>query len=137
MACALDGLTVLDLSTGPAASLATMFLSDHGARVVRLIAPGTPHLRDGGYVVWDRGKACVTLDLDAALEGFDALSTAQLGVQACAPAADLLRLIANADVLIEDFAPSSPRQRLVARAAPWRAANRSSRACSRSARRRC
>jgi crotonobetainyl-CoA:carnitine CoA-transferase CaiB-like acyl-CoA transferase len=63
--------------------------------------------------VWDRGKACVTLDLDAALEGLDALSTAQLGVQACTPAADLLRLIASADVLVEDFAPSSPRQRLV------------------------
>ena len=38
MACALDGLTVLDLSTGPAAALATMFLGDHGARVVRLVA---------------------------------------------------------------------------------------------------
>ena len=113
MACALDGLTVLDLGTGPAASLATMFLSDHGARVVRLIAPGTPHLREGGFVVWDRGKACVTLDLDAALDGLNAPSTAQVGIQACTPAADLLRLIASADVLVEDFAPSSPRQRLV------------------------
>ncbi len=67
MACALDGLTVLDLGSGPAAALATMFLGDNGARVVRLVAPGTPHLREGGFIVWDRGKACATLDLDAAL----------------------------------------------------------------------
>ena len=40
MACALDGLTVLDLGSGPAAALATMFLGDNGARVVRLVAPG-------------------------------------------------------------------------------------------------
>ena len=53
MACALDGLTVLDLGTGPAAALATMFLGDHGARVVRLIQPAAPHLREGGFVVWD------------------------------------------------------------------------------------
>src|SRR5262249_61103615 len=36
MASALAGLTVLDLSTGPAAALANMFLADHGARVGRL-----------------------------------------------------------------------------------------------------
>ena len=109
MACALDGLTVLDLGTGPAAALATVFLGDHGARVVRLVALGTPHLREGGFIVWDRGKACVTLDLDAALEGLDASGAAQAGT----PAADFLRLIAGADILVEDFAPSSPLQRLV------------------------
>jgi crotonobetainyl-CoA:carnitine CoA-transferase CaiB-like acyl-CoA transferase len=113
MACALDGLTVLDLGTGPAAALATMFLGDHGARVVRLIAPGTPHLREGGFVVWDRGKVCVTLDLDAALQGLDASGTAQAGMPAGTPAAEFQRLVAGADVLVEDFAPSSPLQRLV------------------------
>jgi crotonobetainyl-CoA:carnitine CoA-transferase CaiB-like acyl-CoA transferase len=109
MACALDGLTVLDLSTGPAAALATMFLADHGARVVRLVAPDSPHLRDGGFVVWDRGKGCVALDLDAALDGLDAVGSAQAGT----PAAEFVRLVAGADVLVEDFAPSSPLQRLV------------------------
>src|SRR5437763_456022 len=113
MACALDGLTVLDLGTGPAAALATMFLGDHGARVVRLVAPGAPHLREGGFVVWDRGKACVALDLDAALQGLDASGTGQAGMQADTPAAEFLRLIVGADVLVEDFAPSSPLQRLV------------------------
>ena len=76
MACALDGLTVLDLGSGPASALATMFLGDHGARVVRLVAPGTPHLREGGFIVWDRGKPCVTLDLGAALEGLEASARA-------------------------------------------------------------
>jgi crotonobetainyl-CoA:carnitine CoA-transferase CaiB-like acyl-CoA transferase len=113
MACALDGLTVLDLSAGPAAALATMFLGDHGARVVRLIAPGTPHLREGGFIVWDRGKACATLDLDAALDGLDATGSAQAGTQARTPAAEFTRLIIGADVLVEDFAPGSPFQRLV------------------------
>src|SRR5207253_6625982 len=109
MACALDGLTVLDLGSGPAAALATMFLGDHGACVARLVAPGTGHLRDGGFVVWDRGKACVTLDLGAALEGLDAGRS----TQADTPAAEFRRLVAGADVLVEDFAPSSPLQRLV------------------------
>lgn len=110
MACALDGLTVLDLGTGPAAALATMFLGDHGARVVRLIAPGTPHLREGGFVVWDRGKACATLDLQAAMEGLDASGNPP---PAGTPAAEFQRLVAGADVLVEDFAPSSLMQRLV------------------------
>ena len=69
MASALDGLTVLDLSTGSAAALATMFLGDHGARVVRLVATQSAHLRQGGFVVWDRGKACAMLDLNLVLDG--------------------------------------------------------------------
>jgi crotonobetainyl-CoA:carnitine CoA-transferase CaiB-like acyl-CoA transferase len=107
MACALDSVTVIDLSSGAAAALATMFLCDQGARVIRVIPPGTSHLREGGFLVWDRGKACVNLDLDAALEAVDAASITGT------PAADLLRLVAGADVLVEDFAPASPLQRLV------------------------
>lgn len=113
MACALDGLTVLDLGSGPAAALATMFLSDHGARVVRLVPPETAHLREGGFVVWDRGKACATLDLDAALAGLDASDASGAGARKGTPAWDFLRLVAGADVLVEDFAPNSPLQRLV------------------------
>ncbi|MEZ5816089.1 MAG: CoA transferase [Hyphomicrobiaceae bacterium] len=96
MAGALEGITVVDLSTGPAAALATMFLSDHGARVVRVVEPAAPDLRDGGFVVWDRGKSAVRLDLETP-EG----------------EANFRRLVARADVLVDDFAPSSPRQRLV------------------------
>jgi crotonobetainyl-CoA:carnitine CoA-transferase CaiB-like acyl-CoA transferase len=107
MACALDDMTVVDLSSGAAAALASMFLCDQGARVIRLIPPGTSHLREGGFVVWDRGKACVNLDLDAALKAVDA--TPLTGTTA----ADFLRLVAGADVLVEDFAPMSPLRRLV------------------------
>lgn len=98
----LDGITVLDLGTGPAAALATMFLSDHGARVVRLVDRAVPVLRDGGFVIWDRGKECVALDLAAAGAGGPEAATFEA-------------LAAGADVLVEDFAPSSPHQSLVAR----------------------
>jgi crotonobetainyl-CoA:carnitine CoA-transferase CaiB-like acyl-CoA transferase len=110
MASALDGLTVLDLSTGPAAGLATMFLADHGARVVRLTGEEAPHLREGGFVVWDRGKENATLDLDGALEELAGAGCPARGT----PAAQYVRLLRGIDVLVEDFAPSSARQRLVA-----------------------
>jgi len=111
MASALDGLTVLDLGTGSAAALATMFLGDHGARVVRLVATQSAHLRQGGFIVWDRGKACAMLDLNLALDGLGSSGVHQVHVGT--PAAEFLRLVAGTDVLVEDFAPSSPLQRLV------------------------
>ncbi len=95
MASALDGITVLDLGTGPAAALATMLLSDQGARVIRLIEPGAPVHRDGGFIIWDRGKSCTVVDLAKDRAAFD-------------------RLAAGVDVLIEDFAPASPHQDVVA-----------------------
>jgi crotonobetainyl-CoA:carnitine CoA-transferase CaiB-like acyl-CoA transferase len=98
MAGALEGITVVDVSTGPAAALCTMFLSDHGAKVVRVVEKDAPDFRDGGFVVWDRGKSAVRLDLDTS-DGAGALRD----------------MLAAADVLVEDFAPSSPRQALVAR----------------------
>jgi len=101
MPSTLDGITILDLSTGPAAALATMLLSDQGARVIRIIEPGAALYRNGGFVVWDRGKACIRLPLDQA--------------EGATPVASRFReLLADADVLVEDFAPSSSRQRLVA-----------------------
>jgi crotonobetainyl-CoA:carnitine CoA-transferase CaiB-like acyl-CoA transferase len=111
MAGALDGLTVLDLSSGAAAALATMLLGDHGARVARIVRPATPILREGGFLVWDRGKACVTLALEAALEASDAAGG--LALAAGGPAADFRRLVAGADIIVEDFSPGSPLQRLL------------------------
>src|SRR5690242_19654949 len=110
MASALDGVTVLDLSTGPAAGLATMFLADHGACVVRPIDAQAPHLREGGFVVWDRGKACTRLDLDGVRAELKGSGCPARGT----PAAEYARLLRGADVLVEDFAPNSARQRLVA-----------------------
>jgi crotonobetainyl-CoA:carnitine CoA-transferase CaiB-like acyl-CoA transferase len=86
MAGALDGIVVVDLTEGPAGARATMFLSDHGARVIRVINDQSRLLRKGGYRVWDRGK-------EAAL---------------CPPGnnAQLDQFIASADVVMEDFSPS-------------------------------
>ena len=95
---ALDGVTVLDLSTGEAGAFATMFLADCGARVLRATGPAAPLHRDGGFVIWDRGKEAITLDVDAD----DA-------------AAAIAKLATGIDILIEDFAPSCPRQALVDR----------------------
>ncbi len=102
MASTLDGITVLDLGTGAAAAFATMLLSDLGARVVRVVDPDAPLHRDGGFVVWDRGKECVALDLNAVERDGDGEA-----------AALYRRLVAGADVLMEDFEPSSDLQRLV------------------------
>ncbi|MFT5507605.1 MAG: crotonobetainyl-CoA:carnitine CoA-transferase CaiB-like acyl-CoA transferase [Hyphomicrobiaceae bacterium] len=85
MAGALDGITIVDLTTGAAGALSTMFMSDHGARVVRIIEQRSQLHRDGGYRVWDRGKEVVHCATD---------DEAGRG-----------KLIAGADVVIEDFGP--------------------------------
>jgi crotonobetainyl-CoA:carnitine CoA-transferase CaiB-like acyl-CoA transferase len=100
MVSTLDGITVLDFGSGTAAALASMFMSDHGARVIRVIDKDDDALRDGGFVIWDRGKECVALDLSAISKDPDA-------------SADYRKLVAGADVLLEDFAPSSERQSMV------------------------
>ena len=94
MPAILDGITVLDLSIGPAAALATMMLSDQGARVIRVVEHNAPIFRDGGFIVWDRGKECMALNFDRDVDGFE-------------------KLVAGSDVLVEDFVPSSTRQTLV------------------------
>ncbi|MCH8205444.1 MAG: CoA transferase [Chloroflexi bacterium] len=103
MAPALDDITVLDLTAGMAGALATMFLCDNGARVVRIEAPGGGALRQApGYRVWDRGKERVALDLQKALDEGDSDEHR-----------DFRRLVRGADVLVESLAPSSPMQALV------------------------
>ncbi|PTD19969.1 CaiB/BaiF CoA transferase family protein [Sphingomonas fennica] len=89
MAGVLDGLKVLDLSWGVAGPMTAMLLADHGAEVTRIERPqGDPFGQLLGYKVWNRGKRSAVFDLkdvdDHAL---------------------FLKLAANADVLIESFAP--------------------------------
>ena len=87
---ALDGITVIDLSTGLAGALASMFLADNGARVVRVAFRDEDVLRRPDiFVVYDRGKEVVRLDPDASAE-------------------TLRAMFADADVVIDDLAPSSP-----------------------------
>ena len=86
---ALEGLRVVDLTTGLAGPLATMMLSDHGADVVKVEPPGgDPQRSYVGSVVTNRGKRSVVLDLDDA-----------------ADRDRLLELVDTADVLVESFAP--------------------------------
>ena len=104
MAGALQDFTVIDLTSGHAGALCSLFLSDHGARVLRVIDQDAPALRDGGFVIWDRGKECIRLELDAIGEPANALHPAREA---------FTNLVRGADVLLEDYAPSAPRRRLV------------------------
>ena len=102
MTSALSGYTVVDLTTGSAGAQCTQFLADHGARVVRVVGRDDTALREGGFVIWDRSKECVRLDLEnAEIGGSGPASEAYTALVRCA------------DVLVEDYPPSAPEQRLV------------------------
>ena len=60
---ALDGIRVVDLSTGIAGPVAGMFLADHGADVVKVEPPGGDPARAlPGFAVWNRGKRSIAAD---------------------------------------------------------------------------
>ena len=85
----LTGKRVLDLTWGIAGPMAGMIMADYGADVIRIESPrADPLSAHPGYVVWNRGKRSVTLDVFRP-EGVEALD----------------RLLAGADVLIESFQP--------------------------------
>src|ERR1700742_4480000 len=89
MSAVLDGITVLDLSTGLAGPMAAMLLADYGATVTKIERPGgDPGRAQSSWRVWNRGKRSAELDL-ATAEGRDAL----------------LALASTADILIESFRP--------------------------------
>lgn len=78
MAGVLEGVRVLDLSSGPVAGAATMVLADFGASVIKLEPPGGDPLRNlPNAPVWLRGKRSAELDLKAqgAAERIAALAT--------------------------------------------------------------
>lgn len=90
----LKDLVVLDLTWGVAGPLATMFMADYGAEVIKLEPPGGDRFRAllPAYTVWQRGKKSLTLNLKSG------------------PGKDVARrLMARADVLIESFAPAAAR----------------------------
>jgi crotonobetainyl-CoA:carnitine CoA-transferase CaiB-like acyl-CoA transferase len=115
MATVLDGITILDLTDGPAGALATMLLCDHGARVIRVLGRHDTVPRRGGYLVWDRGKECVRVDLSQiGPPPQRSGSHATAGhIASTDSTAFYARLIRSADVLIEDFPPSSRHQAVV------------------------
>jgi crotonobetainyl-CoA:carnitine CoA-transferase CaiB-like acyl-CoA transferase len=116
MVSALDGIIIVDLTQGSAGAQATMLLCDHGARVIRVVGPDDTALRQGGYVVWDRGKEHHCLDLShigpPPRPGVMPVPSAR--GESDDPVTVYARLLRCADVLIEDFPPSSDRQALVA-----------------------
>lgn len=82
-------LIVLDFSWGMAGGLATMVLSDFGARVIKVEPPGgDPFRRHPAWLMWNRGKEGVVLDLKSEAGWEQALALAQ-----------------RADVLLEAFRP--------------------------------
>lgn len=87
----LDGVRVVDLTTGVAGPMATMVLADHGAEVIRVEpAGGDPFRAQPASVVWGRGKQSIVLDL-----------------REPADRATLGDLLATVDVLVEGFAPGT------------------------------
>ena len=89
MAGVLEGVRVLDLSSGVAGPVTGMLLADHGADVVKIEPPGgDPYRGNPGYEVWLRGRRSAVLDLHDA-----------------ADRETLLELVCGADVLLESFAP--------------------------------
>src|SRR5687768_3222116 len=84
----LEGLRVIDFGQYIAGPMAAMFLGDQGADVIRVDPPGGPRWNTPANATWNRNKRSVVLDLkqDADRE------TAR-------------KLIASADVVIENFRP--------------------------------
>ncbi len=69
MVRALDGLRILDLSSGPVAGIATMILADFGADVIKIERPGGDPFRFlPTSPMWLRGKRSVELDLKRKIE---------------------------------------------------------------------
>ena len=59
----LDGIRVLDASTGVAGPMAAMYLADFGADVVKLEPPGgDPGRARPGFAIWNRNKRSIVID---------------------------------------------------------------------------
>ena len=88
MAGALDGIRIVDFGHYISGPLLAMMLADAGASVVHVDPPGGPRWKSPANAVLMRGKEMVELDLktDAGLR-------------------EARRLIAEADVVIENFRP--------------------------------
>ncbi|MEQ9123030.1 MAG: CoA transferase, partial [Alphaproteobacteria bacterium] len=98
MAGALDGLVVIDFTNHLSGPYCAMILADQGADVIKVERPGkgddlrqrTPHVNGEGapIMLWNRNKRSIALDLKDPAD----LETAH-------------RLVATADVMIENFRP--------------------------------
>ncbi len=85
---ALDNYRVIDLGQYVAGPLTGMLLADQGAEVIRIDPPGGPVFDTAANATWNRGKKSICLDLKSTKD----VETAR-------------KLIATADVVIENFRP--------------------------------
>ncbi len=91
MASVLEGLRVLDLSSGVAGPITGMLLADHGADVIKVEPPGgDPFRGTAGYDVWLRGRRSAELDLRDSGDHQRFLALAR-----------------HADVVVQSFAPGT------------------------------
>ncbi len=89
MAQAYDGLRVVEFCSAMAGSLTGMMFADNGAEVIKVEPPGgDPSRMSPGFLMWNRGKKSVVLDL-ASAEGRRAA----------------VDLALAADVVLESFEP--------------------------------
>ena len=85
---ALSDIRIVDFGHYVAGPLTGMLLADQGANVIKVDPPGGPTFNSPANATWNRGKQSINLDLKSAAD----LDIAK-------------RLIAQADVVIENFRP--------------------------------
>jgi CoA:oxalate CoA-transferase len=95
----LSGITVLDLTRVLAGPYCTMVLSDLGARIIKVEPPGGDDAR--AYGPWVDGRSAYFMSLNRGKESI-ALDLKDEGDKAI-----LETLLANADVLVENFRPGT------------------------------
>jgi crotonobetainyl-CoA:carnitine CoA-transferase CaiB-like acyl-CoA transferase len=79
----LEGVRVVELSTGIAGPMASMLLADYGAEVVKVEPPeGDPARALAGFAVWNRNKQSVVVDRHAP-EGRQRLADLLAGADLC------------------------------------------------------
>lgn len=98
---ALHGVKVVDLTRVLAGPLCTQILSDHGADVVKVEPPAADETRRLGPPFDSRGEAAYYCSLNRGKRGL-ALDLSQPGGREV-----LERLLADADVLVENFLPGT------------------------------
>ena len=98
---ALTGLKVIDLTRVLGGPYCTMVLSDHGAEVIKLEPPQGDETREWGPPFDDVGDASYFIGINR--------NKQSVGLDLSKPAGRevLLRLLEDADVLVENFKPGS------------------------------
>ena len=101
---ALAGLKVIDLTRVLGGPYCTMVLSDHGAEVIKLEPPQGDETREWGPPFDDAGDASYFIGINR--------NKKSIGLDLSKPAGRqvLLRLLQDADVLVENFKPGSMSQ---------------------------